>query len=320
MKYFLLFFICITCLPLLASSPDKPAYFWEEIQPEFDSLTQKMEQWSHSKPAGIFPSQTIQQMTQLAETNSNKQMWARLRYWESYNDRDLSQDSICKLLHQAADLCSPINYAYDRARIYMRKAIYLSQKSNYAEAFYLFNSAAKAFHATGDFRLEACAYNNIGNIYFFLNEYDAAISSFALADSIFSQMNLTKEKMECQLLLANIYIKTDRKQEAYELLRPIIEDSDSQSCPPDLRIIALSNYLSCLSDPKQIEYYSEEAYRLALQINDRYHLSTAILNKGWIMLHSGMTDRAFTYARQADASTPEKMFLQISCELKSKKR
>lgn len=292
--YILLFFCCLE-----TSNANEKDYFWKDIDPAFDTLMKQMESYVRYPKSNINPQAILRQMHLFSQSNDNAQIQARVMYWEACENKNLSIDSISILLEQAISLTDQSKYPYDRARMDMKKAIISSQAAQYAEAYLLYSNLINSFHKIKDYRLEACALNNIGCIFLLLNEYNDAITSFTKADSIFTRLDLQKERLECRLLLTNIYIVTDRKKEAYALLKPIVENYKPTDYPSDMRIAILSNYLSCLDDKNEARKYSDEAYNLALKNKNAYYLPVAILNKSWVLLHLQQTDSAYLYAQKA---------------------
>lgn len=232
------------------------------------------------------------------ESDKRPSMHGHTGYPAPYREKDRTLDSTLAAIDQAIERTDAARHPHERARLDIQKAAALLKSACYSEAYQLYSDAAKTFHETDDYRMEAYCLNRIGYIFFFLNEYGDATVSLKRADSIYSALKLEREGAECRLLLANIHNNTGKRQEALGLLRPIVENRREDETP-EQRISALSAYLSCLEDETEVRKYSEEAYELARQTNDPYYLIITILNKGWSMYHSGHTDSACAYARQA---------------------
>ncbi len=278
--------------------------YWENIDPEFDRLTGRMELWARSPKSDFHIENTIKQMYALSQQKKSKQMFARSIYWDIYMHAEMSQDSVLFLTEKALSLSDSTEYPYDHARINMQKAILLSKSANYSEAFHLYNQSMEVFKKTGDFRIVASALSNIGYIFLFLEEYNDATDYFMQADSIYSNLGLNKEKHGCQLLLANIYNSTGRKEEAYRLLKPIIE-APKQEDSPSMRISFLTAYLPCLDESDSLWKYSNIAYELAKQVKVPYYLLITTLNKGWVKFNTGQADSAYIFAKQAKTYTTD---------------
>lgn len=298
MKIKILGFLFFYTFWTVAFSKNMAESYWEKMDVDFDRLVDQMEKWARLDKDSLCPKGVLEQMREVAMKKNKSEIWARTYYWESYRDKKLSVDSAFFLLNKAAKLVDLQKYPYDAARIKMRTALCYVRQAKYAEAYRLYSDAVELFHEIGDHRLEACVLNNMGNIFFFLNEYEDAICSFVKADSIFTTLGLNKERMECRLLLANIYIRTEKKSDAYALLKPVVESYKPGDYPVDLRVAVLSNYLSCLPEGVDVSKYSEEAYQLAESMGDIYYMSVAIVNRGWSMYYAGEIDTALEYARK----------------------
>lgn len=293
-KYLILFLL----LSLPVSQLKADGYYWQDINARFDSLMRSMEFWSKTHSDSINPQQIIVEMRQLAQENKNNQMFSRANYWEACSRKDLTNDSMLSLIDNAYKLCNQSTYPYDYARIAMQKAVLLSHKANYSEAFRHYTQAIDELQKTGDNRLLAYSYYNIGYIFLLLGEYDDAIPYVSQADSIFKKEHYQNELLQCKLLQANIYIRSGEKEKAQKILRPIIEKLN-QNDPIEIRISLLTSYLSCLSNQDSIHRYTEQTYQLAQQTNDPYFRLATMLNKGHNLLNIGQTDSAYHYAIQA---------------------
>lgn len=298
MKIKIVGFLFLYTFCTVAFSKSLSENHWEKVDVDFDQLVEQMERWARLDKDCPCPKRVLEQMREVALKKNKSEIWTRVYYWESYRDKKIAVDSVFSLLNKATKLADLSKYPYDVARIKMRMALFYSKQAKYAEAYRLYSDAVELFHEIGDHRLEACALNNMGNIFFFLNEYEDAICSFVKADSIFTTLGLNKERMECRLLLANIYIRTEKKSDAYALLKPVVENYQPGDYSVDLRIAVLSNYLSCLPEGADVSEYSEEAYRLAESMGDIYYMSVATVNRGWSMYYAGEVDSALVYARQ----------------------
>lgn len=289
---------------LNATSISGKDYFWKNVDPTFDNLMEHLELWSRFKNDSLHPHENLDQLYNIYQQKKEKQMFARYLYWDIYINTEMPLDSALILTEKILLLSDSVKYPYDHARINMQKATLLLKEARYSEAFHLYSQSLEVFKKIGDFLLVANTSCNIGYIFLFLEEYNNAITFLTQADSIYSKLGLNKERLECQLLLANIYNKTGKEKETYALLTPIIDTLQS-IVSPIMQVCFLTAYLPCLEDPDSLQKYSNKAYEAAQPLNIPYYLLLTTVNKGWAFLYTGERDSAYIYANLAKQSTQQ---------------
>ena len=271
---------------------------WHTISPDFDKLTLSAERWSQGARSEVDIASIVSQMDSISRANpANRVMRARALYWTVCANPDMELDKASSLLDTAIQLAKGGD-KYDLARLTMQKAVILSKKEDYPEAYQLYISSGKAFAKAGDSRLLAYSYYNIAYIFLLLGEYADAEANVLAADSLFQALQFNDHHISCELLLVSIYEMAGKSQDALRLLNGMAR-FDQQQMPPPLRVMFFTAYLPYISNPDSLIKYSDAAYRLAIETGDKQLYISALLNRGWSFVNTGQTDSAAAYVAEA---------------------
>lgn len=280
-------------------------YFWKSVDPSFDSLMVKAELLSNREADYDQMIPLIDRMYRLACRNGgNRVMLSRARFWDIWANSRKNENFYYSLIEKTAGTMDTVEYAYDYHRLMMIKQAILSSRGEYLDSYMLAGRLASYFEDKGDRVHWAYCMGNISNIFADLNEYGEAVGYAEKARTVFESYGLKGKMLLILLNLANTYNHLNRREEALELLKPVVENFPAEA-NQKIRILYLMAYCNYLQAKEEKEFYIEKTYRAALNYSDPYFLQMAMLNKGSLFLQSGNPDSARIYLKKVRATLVE---------------
>jgi tetratricopeptide (TPR) repeat protein len=211
-------------------------------------------------------------------------------------------DSALYYAEAAIALSEKIGYKSGIISTYFQKGVYFEAIDNHIKAIELFNIASKKAQSDGNFVKLAQCYNNIGNNYMNMAQYDKSIEYFNLSLKIREQLKDDKGIARVYNNIGNVYLSQSNYKIALDYFLKSMVIKEKLNVKPEL-INAYHNmgavYLEMRDYDKSINYF-----RKSLNISNESknatkagNAATALATVKQIMLQY---DSAFYFYRIAD--------------------
>ncbi len=136
------------------------------------------------------------------------------------NDVALAQQAY----REAADILQPTNNVKDKARVYLNLGALYYREEKWTDAETTFLQVDPiALREQQEFDLLAMFYNNLGNVYLKMAQWDKALEDLVLAIEIFRQTNNNLDLGNSLGTLATVYKQIGKKEEALHCYAEAIE-------------------------------------------------------------------------------------------------
>lgn len=291
-------FLLIIVILLLGIDLSAFSTMWKEIEPGFDSLTEKIESFRNVNNVDTAEiRKVVSDMYFFADSAGKKAMKVRAIYWDADISGRHNIEQSLELVDKAIGMVDTIAYEYDYNRLLALKSNLLLNKGLYFEAYTLCCRLSDYFDSVGDRDMKALCDGNTGLIYLFIDDYQEALKCIDKAQSWFAESGQTDMLLLTQQQMAYIYEKTGEKNKAVELLKHIIENFPENG-RLDIKSYCMISYSRLLGDANEKKRWIDSAVETAEAANDWQCSMSAVKNKAFWFFDNGKIDSARILAEE----------------------